>query len=82
MKIDLNNKIALVTGGATGLGKGIAIALAKSNAKVIITSRNKSKIKKTLKELGENCEGYNFDLTKDNDIQKLYLKIKKKAWWS
>ena len=46
MKIDLNNKIALVTGGATGLGKGIAIALAKSNTKVIITSRNKSKIKK------------------------------------
>ena len=35
MNIDLTNRIALVTGGATGLGKGIAKALSDSNATVI-----------------------------------------------
>lgn len=78
MKIDLKNKVALVTGGATGLGRGMAIALSKSNAKVIITSRNKSKIKKTLKELNKDASGYNLDLTNDKDLEKLYKNIKKK----
>ena len=40
MIIDLKDKIVLITGGATGLGKGMAISLAESNAKVIVTSRN------------------------------------------
>jgi len=78
MKIDLKNKVALVTGGATGLGKGMAIALSKANAKVIITSRNKDKIKKTLKELNKDSIGYNLDLTNDKDLDKLYKNIKKK----
>lgn len=77
MNIDLNKKIALVTGGATGLGKGIALALAKSNARVIITSRDKKKLKETLKSLGKESSGYNFDLTKDHDLDQLYKKIKK-----
>ena len=78
MKIDLKNKVALVTGGATGLGRGMAIALSKSNAKVIITSRNMNKINKTLKELNKDASGYNLDLTNDKDLQKLYKNIKKK----
>ena len=54
MKIDLNRKIALVTGGATGIGKGIAKALSDVNASVIITSRNKKSISETLKILNNN----------------------------
>ena len=48
MKIDLKGRVAIVTGGATGIGKGIAIALSKANANVIITSRQKNEIKKRL----------------------------------
>jgi hypothetical protein len=32
--MSLNNKIAIVTGGARGIGRGIVLALAKSGAKV------------------------------------------------
>ena len=77
MYIDLKNKIALVTGGATGIGKSIALALSNSNAKVIITSRDKKNIINTLKILPKNCKGYKLDLTKNNDVNKLHKKIKK-----
>ena len=41
-KINLKNKIALVTGAGKGIGKACAIALAEAGAKVIILSRTKS----------------------------------------
>ena len=56
----------------------MALALSKSNARVIITSRNKNKLKSTLKLLGEGSSGYNYDLTKDKELEQLYKKIKKK----
>ena len=77
MNIDLTNRVALVTGGATGLGKGIAKALSDANATVIITSRKKKDIKNTLKILNKKCKGYNLDLTKNNDLKKLEKKILK-----
>ena len=74
MKIDLSGKIALVTGGATGIGKGIAIALSKANATVIITSRRKTDIQSTLKVLGKNNSfGFNIDLSKKKML-KSYIK--------
>ena len=78
MKIDLTGKIALITGGATGIGKGIAKALSDANASVIITSRNKKNISATLKILNDNCVGYNYDLTKNDQLIKLNRVIKKK----
>jgi 3-oxoacyl-[acyl-carrier protein] reductase len=78
MKIDLKGKVALVTGGATGLGRGMAIALSNANAKVIITSRYKNDIKKTLKFLNKDSFGYALDLTKKKDLDNLHSKIKKR----
>lgn len=78
MIIDLTGKTALVTGGAIGLGRGIAKALSKSNANVVITSRNKKNISDTMKTLNNKSSGYNLDLTKSKDIETLYKKVKKK----
>ena len=53
-KINLKNKIALVTGAGKGIGKACAIALAEAGAKVIILSRTKSdlvSVSKISKEL-------------------------------
>ena len=48
---DLNNKNALVTGGSRGLGKAVAIELAKSGVNVAITGRNEESLKNTVSEL-------------------------------
>ena len=78
MKIDLKNKIALVTGGATGIGKGVAKALADSNAKVIVTSRSKKDLENISKNYKNKICGYNLDLTKEEDLSELHKCILKK----
>ena len=47
----VEDRVALVTGGGTGIGKIIAEVLAKSGSKVYITSRKLDVIKKTAEEI-------------------------------
>jgi 3-oxoacyl-[acyl-carrier protein] reductase len=51
MKIDLQHKKALVGGSTQGLGKAIAVALAKCGASVTLLARNEEKLKSVLNEL-------------------------------
>ena len=48
----LKNKVALITGGAQGFGKGIASKFLAEGASVIITDINKVNGEKTASELG------------------------------
>jgi 3-oxoacyl-[acyl-carrier protein] reductase len=47
----LKNKTALITGGSRGIGKAIAIALAKEGVHIIITGRNEIQLKETATEI-------------------------------
>ena len=49
----LEGKVALVTGGSRGIGKGIARAFAAEGARVMITSRKAESCEETAKELGD-----------------------------
>ena len=50
--IDLSGQVALVTGGAAGIGKGIALVLAKAGAKVVVADINAETGDATAKEIG------------------------------
>src|SRR5688572_10625579 len=52
MDASLEGKVAIVTGGSRGIGKGIAAALASAGAQVMITSRNADSCKAAADEIG------------------------------
>lgn len=52
-KIDLSDKVAIITGSSKGIGKAIAIALVKKGVKVVLNGRNSEKLIKTKLELFE-----------------------------
>ena len=71
---DLAGEVALVTGGAKGIGKGIAKALKQARAKVIIGDIDKNRGKEVANEMG--VEFRHFDVTDkdlvDYTIQSIY----------
>ena len=55
--VDLSGKLAVVTGGAAGLGKETARALASAGANVIIGARNRELLAQVVEELNASCRG-------------------------
>ena len=51
MEINLKNKTAWVFGGSKGIGRAIAIELAKAGANILLIARNKTALHKTQDEL-------------------------------
>ena len=49
----LNEKVAIVTGAGQGIGKGIALCLAKRSVKVVCTGRREAPIQQTVAEIEE-----------------------------
>ncbi len=78
----LKEKVALITGGSRGIGKSIALEIAKEGAVVIINySKNKEKADETLRELkliNENCEALKADISKRDEVKEMFLKIYEK----
>ena len=70
----LNDKIALVTGAASGNGKAIATLFAQESAKVVLVDINKTELDKVVSSLskqGFNVIGVEADVTKEADIQRM-----------
>ena len=73
MDLKLKGKTALITGGSEGIGKGIALALAREGVDVAICARRKEPLEKTAqgiaKETGRNVVPIAADLRKDADAK-------------
>ena len=66
----LPNKVALISGGARGIGEYAARLFVKEGASVIIGDKDLSKCEKTIKELqkeGYDCSAVPLDVTKESD---------------
>ncbi len=70
--MDLNEKVALVTGGSRGIGKAIALALASKSCKVAVCARNEEKLAEVVqasKELAGEVEAFTLDVTSADEIE-------------
>jgi NAD(P)-dependent dehydrogenase (short-subunit alcohol dehydrogenase family) len=74
----LDGKIALITGGSTGIGLASAVLFQKEGAQVIVTGRNADAIATAQKELGPGALGVVSDTSKLADIKSLIAQIKEK----
>jgi NAD(P)-dependent dehydrogenase (short-subunit alcohol dehydrogenase family) len=72
----LENKIALITGGSSGIGYAAAKEFVDQGAKVIITARNETKLNEAIKSLGSNTFGILSDASSTEDITSLPKRIK------
>ena len=72
----LNGKVALITGGSSGIGFAIAEEFLKAGAKVIITSTNEKKLNDALQQIGgrpEELKGITLDVTDVESVNKKVL---------
>ncbi len=72
---DLSGKVAVVTGGNGGIGKGIADGLAAAGAAIVVAARNQDKTDEAVRDIKESTGvpvvGLQIDVTSESDIKEM-----------
>ena len=77
-EVTLEGKVALVTGGARGIGKEIALVLAKEGANIVLCDVNLEEAEQTagqIKDLGRECLALKADVTDSKSVEDMVDKI-------
>jgi NAD(P)-dependent dehydrogenase (short-subunit alcohol dehydrogenase family) len=72
----LKNKVAVITGGNSGIGKATARLFAEEGAQVIITGRRQDVVDRAVQELGPSAIGFVGDAADLEDHRKLADTVK------
>ncbi len=79
---DLTGKVAIISGGATGIGRGIADGLAEAGADIVIAARRLEKCETACREINEKTQVKTFpcrcDITDTKEIETLANDVVKK----
>src|SRR6266851_7273537 len=73
----LEGKIALITGGNSGIGLATAKEFVKEGAYVFITGRRDAELAVAVKEVGRNVTGVQGDVSNLDDLDRLFSRIKR-----
>ena len=77
----LKDKVAIITGGSAGIGKAIALGMAKEGANIVITARNEERLKiaeQDIKNVGVEVLALKSDVSVLSDINNMVDKTIKK----
>lgn len=75
----LKNKVAVITGGSSGIGKAIAFRYAKEGAKVVIASRNLhqcEEVAKQIQDMGSEAMAVACDVRMEQEVVELFKQTK------
>jgi NAD(P)-dependent dehydrogenase (short-subunit alcohol dehydrogenase family) len=73
----LEGKIALITGGNSGIGLATAKQFVSEGAYVFITGRREPELADSVKQIGKNVTGVPGDVAKPDDLDRLFAQIKR-----
>ena len=71
----LRGKIAVITGGSTGIGLATAKRFVKEGAYVFITGRRQAELDKAVAEIGSNVTAVRADVSNLDDVSRLYEEV-------
>jgi len=74
----LEGKVAVVTGGNSGIGLAAAKRLQEEGARVVINGRNKKTLDDAVKSIGNGVLAVQADVSKKEDLDKLYSTVSQK----
>jgi NAD(P)-dependent dehydrogenase (short-subunit alcohol dehydrogenase family) len=72
----LEGKIALITGGNSGIGLATAKRFVDEGAYIFVTGRRKPELAAAVKDIGSNVTGVQGDVSNLNDLDRLFAQIK------
>ncbi|MEA2708778.1 MAG: hypothetical protein QOF78_1379 [Phycisphaerales bacterium] len=67
--LDVSNKVVLITGGTSGIGRAIALGFAEAGAKVCAGSTNPEKVSAIAKELGHGHHAVRMDVSDEASVR-------------
>ena len=72
----LDKKIAVITGGSSGIGRAAAERFVQEGAYVFITGRRQDELDKAVRHIGRNVMGVQGDVSNLADLDRLYETVK------
>lgn len=71
-----DNKVTVITGAGSGIGRATAVELGKQGAKVVLVGRTKEKLEETAALLEGNGDVFTADVTSESDVENLASYVK------
>ncbi len=76
MSAHMQDKVAVVTGGSSGIGLASANRLAAAGAIVFVTGRRQAELDAAVIDIGANAIGVRVDVSKPSDLDRLYEEVR------